>query len=380
MMMVDFKYSILEISPFHMAASRGEMYCFYKFNRKILNILLQYFENINFCTQEKLYGYTPVHLAASISNIDCLKALLEHSLTPQDLNIKTKDNLTALSISVLNKSSEALIRYLVKKGSHLNIPFSSHLISLIHVACIRGNSSILEFFLKSAADSNQITENRKSGALLCAQVGSLLCLKVLHKYEADFNLLDADMYSPLQWACIKGNNDIVDFLLQNIFPEEVFHGSIFSSLHCAVFNQSIHSVNAILEMKREIPQLFDIYLRTPLHYAVALDEPSIVESLLNSGASLSIKNSLGETPIHIAAVNHNRSILDVCLAHSCDLSIVDHNGNTALHLACLGGHKENAALLTTKMTQEEISIKNNQGEIAEYFSQKIRPVSDDCDS
>ncbi|KAF1745341.1 hypothetical protein MXB_222 [Myxobolus squamalis] len=273
---------------------------------------------------------------ASISNIDCLKALLEHSSTPQDLNIKTKDNLTALSISVLNKSSEALIRYLVKKGSHLNVSFSSHLISLIHVA------------------------NRKSGALLCSQVGSLLCLKVLQKYEADLNLLDAEMYSPLQWACIK------EYLSRGSFSWCHFQFFALRSVINLIklsFNQSIHSVNAILEVKREIPQLFDSYLRTPLHYAVALDEPLIVESLLNSGASLSIKNSLGETPIHIAAVNNNRLILNACLAHPCDLSIVDDDGNTALHLACLGGHKENATLLATKMTQEELSIQNNQGEM-----------------
>ena len=85
------------------------------------------------------------------------------------------------------------------------------------------------------------------------------------------------------------------------------------------------------------------------------NRPSLVESLLQRGASLSASTHNKRTPLHFASKNNSLKLTQLFLKHGATIHAVDGSGYTPLHLAIGGGHAnietakylvENGALAT----------------------------------
>ena len=69
------------------------------------------------------------------------------------------------------------------------------------------------------------------------------------------------------------------------------------------------------------------------------------EKLLNGGASLNARDSLGQTALHAAAYNNMVDVADTLIKHGANIEAEDNRGATALHWAAVRGNVEVMSVL-----------------------------------
>lgn len=96
-----------------------------------------------------------------------------------------------------------------------------------------------------------------------------------------------------------------------------------------------------------------------LHFAVASNDKSIIELLLNAGAGVNDIRMDGYTPLHMAVESGDQEIIKILLDHGARLDIQDLFGKTALHLAaCLNYQDERIMLrIAESILNRAIDIK-----------------------
>ncbi|XP_054714051.1 B-cell lymphoma 3 protein homolog [Uloborus diversus] len=111
-------------------------------------------------------------------------------------------------------------------------------------------------------------------------------------------------------------------------------------IHVAVVNEDLELVQKLSFLMKKAAVSLDInnYLRqTPLHLAVMIGNPEIVNFLINHGASVCLRDRNGNSVIHLAVkANASEEILSLILSHPQAkkiLDIMDHEGYSALHYA-----------------------------------------------
>lgn len=117
----------------------------------------------------------------------------------------------------------------------------------------------------------------------------------------EVNSFDSLGYAPIHKAVIKGNFEIVDFLLNNGAQINIKHLMIGATpLHLAVFHKNTLLVKLLLSRGADVNST-DNELNTPLHQAYMLDNNNDILNLLNNfeGINRSLINEDGLTPIEI---------------------------------------------------------------------------------
>ena len=153
---------------------------------------------------------------------------------------------------------------------------------------------------------------------------SLEVAEYLIEQGMDINAVGSDDYQPLLYAAYMGDAPVVKLLLQKGADPLVEHPTEkLSALHCACFyyplmkgyksaegfdpNPFIEIVKLLLNTSCDVNKPcanntptscgpMTLYGETPLHFAKAGKNKTIVKMLLEAGADPNVKNSLGETP------------------------------------------------------------------------------------
>jgi hypothetical protein len=128
---------------------------------------------------------------------------------------------------------------------------------------------------------------------------------------ADVRAVDADGYTALHWAGIRG------------------HFRIFRELLGA--GAPVDAVGADGG--------------TPLHWACHHDRADMVELLLDAGADLTVKNRWGRTALHVAARRGNAEVARLLLRRGADPNAATREGWTPLHVAYRSGNPELVTIL-----------------------------------
>ena len=166
-----------ERTPLHWATSFS--------HTEIITILLSHMQGIDLDTLVDEAGWTPVHIAASVGNLEILKQFVERVPRP-DLDLQTKQGVTALHLAVGKRHME-LVKYLLLEQ---------------HV-------------------STRIRDSRDQIALhRAAAVGSLKLVELLcREGKSPVNWKDKKGWTPLFHALAEGHGD-VGVLLVNEFGAE----------------------------------------------------------------------------------------------------------------------------------------------------------------
>jgi len=167
-----------------------------------------------------------------------------------------------------------------------------------------------------------------------------------------FNLLLACNeagYRPLHCASSCGNIELVT-LLANIFS--------WFSLRTALDARDCHGFSA-------------------LHWATMKGFGAVIQTLVESGASLNLVDNQGRTPLHlaVAALEHHHSVeerkfcrdmIRYFLEHGANPDVGDENGTCPIHLAAEIGDEDALSLLVSSGASAH--VRDNEGESAIFYA------------
>uniref|UniRef100_A0A8C1MDG9 Ankyrin repeat domain 52a n=1 Tax=Cyprinus carpio TaxID=7962 RepID=A0A8C1MDG9_CYPCA len=224
------------------------------------------------------HGFTPTHWAAYHGHEDCLEVLLE--LKP--CSIQEGNPFTPLHCALINGhsgSAELLLESSVC-NSLVNIRDAKGRTPL-HAAAVAEDVAGLQLVLRHGADINAVDHSGRSALMVAADNGqSGAVALLLHRAKADLSLLDVNKNTALHLACSKANEMCAMLILKEI------HNPIL-----------INATNSMLQM--------------PLHIAARNGLATVVQALLNRGATVLAVDEEGHTPALACA--SNKAVAD-CLA------------------------------------------------------------------
>lgn len=169
-------------------------------------------------------GYTPLEFAIS-SNADLetkIEIINEFRRNAINMNARTKFGYGLLHVAAANNKHE-IIPFLIENGADINSKTDDKFENTpLILACLSGYEEVAEVLLKNGANPNlenktnsTIIETPMTPLVISITKGFTEIVKILIKNRADPNKVSYEGFTPLQYAAIEGNAQIVDFLLKN---------------------------------------------------------------------------------------------------------------------------------------------------------------------
>lgn len=130
-------------------------------------------------------------------------------------------------------------------------------------------------------------------------------------------------------------------------------------LHLAVLGMKFSAVQTLIQSGALVNIRDDDYHQTPLHFAAKRGYVDILKELIQNGASIDIQDEAGKTPLHLAALNGHQNIIKELIENGASIDKQDDLGWSALHFASRYGRIY--ALRMLLQLKASIDIQNNSG-------------------
>lgn len=242
-------------------------------------------------------GATALHVAARFGHLDMITYLIDtrHAIYSR----KTNTGMTALHFAALGGHLEAarfLIRKYIETGSTFTVD-DHHNASPLHYAASSGNLALVQLLIENGATVN----NPVGSAPLDYAVSSGGNLKIVKFLIEEKNAKIEETGTPtLHLAALGGHLNIVRYLCNERAARADVVGHEIHTIHFAVRGKNVDIVRFLIEEKQADINAKDNVNGTPLHDAAQRGLFDIVKYLLSKGASVDVRNKLGETPMDCA--------------------------------------------------------------------------------
>ena len=186
--------------------------------------------------------------------------------------------------------------------------------------------------------------------------------------NTDINAKDSDGVTALQYAIIKGYQQLVDKLLSHKDIEvnsdidvNIKDGSGRTVLYRAIGQRSQNGVKVLLSHEGIDVNVQDGNGLTPLHYAVIERYWFAVEALLaHKDIDVNVQDGKGLTALHHAIMERDQKTVRWLLGHKdIDVGIKDKGGITPLRLAEQLKYNELADLISAHIEARRVRVKNS---------------------
>ena len=186
--------------------------------------------------------------------------------------------------------------------------------------------------------------------------------------NTDINAKDSDGLTALEYAIIKGYQQLVDKLLSHKDIEvnsdmdvNIKDGSGRTVLYRAIGQRSQNGVKVLLGHEGIDVNVQDGNGLTPLHYAVIERYWFAVEALLaHKDIDVNVQDGNGLTPLHHAILKRDQKTVRWLLGHKdIDVGIKDKGGLTPLRLAEQLKYNELADLISAHIEARRVRVKNS---------------------
>lgn len=146
--------------------------------------------------------------------------------------------------------------------------------------------------------------------------------------------------------------------------------SYYQPLHQAVADGELEAVTTLLVNGEDVNSTDKNYQGiTALFVAVENGNVEIVETLLNFGAKIDVRDNSNRTPLMALDYNTSPDLIRLLLKHGADISAVDDSGNTVLHAAAENDNSEIIEILINEGA--DINAQNEEGQtplmVAAYY-------------
>ncbi|KAF4967444.1 hypothetical protein FSARC_5017 [Fusarium sarcochroum] len=232
----------------------------------------------------------PLSEAVSRLYIDTVNLLVDAGANP---NSKLLKNSTSLHIASLGGFSK-VVTALLERGASIDAARGDGRMPL-HVACHVGAYDVVETLLRHRDIKEYIPPEP---VLIVAAVadGRFKIAESLLRHGADPDVPDDTGETALWWAINLRRMDLVKLLLDYNADPNFMAAQLPTPLILAVMGKNLDIIKLLVEKgadieKKEIPG--NGQERTPIHVALYLDQPDIVQFFLDKGAKVDVLDSYG---------------------------------------------------------------------------------------
>ena len=290
------------------------------------------------------HGSTCLHEAAMRSHTAIIEKLLRNSA---DVNAQDRDGWSPLSFAVASENSTAA-GLLISRGANVNTPNDDGWRPLHHAAD-KASEKMLAMLLSHGASVDAECSLSKTSLFLAVLSRSLSCVKTLLAHGASVTQVDNMGNTALDAALESGTTDIIEHLLDHhalCGIGDHIQGTSASTIDVQSSTVAAEISKTLLRGDKDLASqltssrhsvLSQSDLNSALLSCSLFNAPSLVESLLQQGASVSASNYNGRTPLHFSSKNNSLELTKLFLKHGAIIHAVDGSGYTPLDLAIGGG-------------------------------------------
>ncbi|SCU99380.1 LADA_0H19394g1_1 [Lachancea dasiensis] len=177
----------------------------------IIEFLLSRMQNVDLDDLVDDSGWSPVHIACSVGNIDVVTKLLNHSTKP-DVNLTTTQGISALHLAC-SKQHLSIARLLTQEGASVRLKDARNQVPLHRAASI-GSLPLVDLLCQNKSPVNIKDVQGWTPLFHALSEGhGDVAVALVQKYNADFvDLRDVDGKSPLDVAA---DEKVKDYFLHN---------------------------------------------------------------------------------------------------------------------------------------------------------------------
>ncbi len=238
------------------------------------------------------------------------------------------------------------VRVLLTKGANVNAKDRDGKTALMY-ASAGGRKDIVEMLLADGANVNeQDSKSARTALMEAAQEGRSQIVKMLLSKSADVDAATHPYeWSPLMMAAKEGHTDVARLLLDNGANVNARDSTGTTALLHAVKRGKTEMAKLLLQ--RGANCTLGDYDRdlTPLMAAALTGNAEAAQEILNFGADVNARNTMGETALIVAAQEGHTAVAKLFLAHGADATAEDEHGKNALWYANFKNHGHMTNLL-----------------------------------
>ncbi|GAU95596.1 hypothetical protein RvY_07192-2 [Ramazzottius varieornatus] len=282
-------------------------------------------------------GETALHLAVMKDKEKVVQALIA---LKADLYARNQKQETAMHMAARTNSVNALQCLLESMVDSVDIP-GYYCETPLHLSCSFGYLDCVRLLMKHGASC---LAGGKMGLSAChiaagkAQPEVVMC--ILNESgiprEALLGKGDEENRTPLHWAVIKGDVNMVKLLIEHGSQVDAQTCDQSTPLHLACSQGLLDIVEQVHRSVgsgdfQNILGVVDAQGMTPLHRAVMFDHENVTRFLLLKGAPVDVQDNEGRTPLTLASTRSSFISTAVLLDHGADPTIQDNYGKNYLH-------------------------------------------------
>jgi ankyrin repeat protein len=252
---------------------------------------------------------------------------------------RDEDTKTVLHIAAYyrnQKIMDALLRYInaeMPKDIQSLINSKAHGgFTPLHVAVSRDNKSVVRVLLKYKADINSLDANGNTPVFLSCKAHFDLMTKLLLSEGANPNLANNSMELPLHHSIENSDSVIVELLVDRYVHGRanvnIMAGDGYRPIQLAFKKNAYHVISLLRQAGATIKGLGNL-----LHQAVFYSDRELLSALLDSGESIDEQDKDGNTALHCASMRGESKLVDDLLISGADVFIQNKEGKTAADVA-----------------------------------------------
>lgn len=310
-------------------------------HQEIVEVLLLHHADVNLSDPS---GHTCLHEAAIQDHIVIFDKLVANAA---DIHAVDQDGWTSLELAVA-ANSFGIAELLLGRGAQVNRSTNGGWTPL-HIAAEKADSKIMTVLLENGAEVN--AENSSSSTSLFSAVWarSLSCVKMLLAHGASVAKVNNTGSSILDEAIESDDKDIIECLLDHnalcglpnhtegldLSPVDEQRPNLAAKISKAVFRGD--EKLALQLINEGDSALLQSNLDIALESCSLFNIPSLVEDLLDRGASLLSSTFNQRSPLHLAAKHNFIDLVKVFIERGAPIHMVDVSGYTPLDLSLDSG-------------------------------------------
>jgi ankyrin repeat protein len=261
-------------------------------------------------------GATPLMRAASLGQIEVMKALIEAGA---EVN-KRNQSWTPIMYAAWKGQTEAA-KILIEKGALVNSP-NKYGGTPLYVALDWGHVDTAFLFIQNGAELSVKEIEKQTLLMVAAKAGSAKLIRLLVENGANVNAANKYLSTPLIYAAKGDDRETVEVLIEK--------------------GADIHHRNASKN--------------TPLFVAALNGNKEPAEVLIEYGADINVKCRKNWTPLQAAGYNNHLEIIELLLDNGANQQIIEK-----------GAHNIYAAATIQKMLAKRAKKEGNSDKAMEHY-------------